>query len=450
MASVRKSNSHRSHFYFCELLYILILQFLVLLCDGRHNTLWAQQQDSIKHELIIDLEIRPRAEFRNNYKVVPADSVMPELYISQRNRLSLTYTTMALNVHASFQEIHVWNKAGEESAIGSINFYELYAEHSLAKNLSVRIGRQALSFDNGRIFSAAPWAQQSRSHEGVRLLYTKNKVITDLVWTFTRAYSTAFDQTYSPIASNQYKWLVVHHLKYTINPSLSFTTLNSIDVFEQLNDPDAYYFRLTNGGRVEYTRSDFYFTLSGYYQSGNNVALKNIHAYYIQPEIKTTLNKTTLRLGAEILSGDGEANQNVTHSFVPLYGVAWKFMGNMNLFARFPADVNNRGLVNPYLFISFQFDKKYSVRADGNLFYSQHSLTDARNKKAHKYLGFESDLSLNFKPLKSLELNFGFSFLLPEKSMEILNKVSDSDTIPVWSYLMISFNPILLQYKNVR
>ena len=96
--------------------------------------------------------------------------------------------------------------------------------------------------------------------------------------------------------------------------------------------------------------------------------------------------------------------------------------------------------MNPYLFILQKINSKLAIRADGHLFYSQHALLDENKKKAERYLGFENDLSLNYKPMKALDINFGFSYLLAQSSVALLNKVENSEKIPVWSYLMISFN----------
>ena len=425
--------------------YLLLIFIFICL---KANPLFSQSSDTLKREFTVDFEIRPRAEFRDNFKWTPADSLMPELYTSQRNRLSITYKTNKFKFHASPQEIHVWGKSAEFSRIGSINAFEFYIEPTLTKYFSARIGRQALSLDNGRIFSAAPWSQQSRAHEGIRLSYN-NKITTDLTIAFTRPYGKHFDAAYSPVASHQYKSLFVHHLKYKFKNQVTLTTINTFEVFEKSSKNGEHYQRVTNGGRLEYVQMGIYGTVNAYYQYGRNASSKTIRAYYIQPEISTNIEKTTIRLGAEILSGNKAGIPNdITHSFVPLYGVAWKFMGNMNFFTRFPADVNDKGLINPYLFLIYQLSKKMSLRADAHLFYSQYQLTDSNKNLAGKYLGFENDLSFNFKPVNKVEIIFGFSSAFVEKRMELLNKVSDSDKIPVWSYLMISFTPRLLQAKN--
>jgi len=426
-------------------LYLSI--FLITFVAGE---LFAQTSDTLRRELVVDFEMRPRVEYRDNFMWTAADSVMPKLYVTQRNRLSITYRTNWLRLHASPQEIHVWGKSRDFSQIGNLNFFELYAEPNILKNLSVRVGRQALSLDNGRIFSAAPWGQQSRAHEGIRFLY-KKKLETDLTIAFTRPYAKHFDPAYSPVAAHTYKYVFVHHLKYKFANPVTLTTINAIDIFKRTNGDLQYYERITNGGRLEYTRNWFYATINAYYQHGQTAASKKIRAYYIQPEISANTGRTLFRLGAEILSGNKSTTpKEVSASFVPLYGVAWKFMGNMNLFTRFPADVNEKGLVNPYLFIIHQAGKRLSFRGDAHLFYSQYPLLSEGSEIDGKYLGFESDLSFNYKPVKSLEIIYGFSFTVADKRMVLLNKVPDAGKIPVWSYLMISYVPRLLAQKWVK
>nr|WP_295927497.1 alginate export family protein [uncultured Dyadobacter sp.] len=425
------------------------MRFLLLFLAVLGNVARAQSPDTLRRELTIDLELRPRAEYRDNFVWTAADTTMPRLYVTQRNRLNINYRTNRLRLHASPQEIHVWGESGRFSRVGSVNFFEAFAEPFINRNLSVRVGRQAISLDNGRIFSAAPWGQQSRAHEGIRILY-KKKLETDLTFAFTRPYSKHFDAAYSPVAAHTYKYLIVHHLKHKINDHITLTTINAMDIFRRPADR-SYYQRITNGGRLEYNQNWLYGTVNAYYQYGENAGRKKIRAYYIQPEISANTGRTLFRLGAEILSGDRNAvSKEATASFVPLYGVAWKFMGNMNLFTRFPADVNEKGLVNPYLFIIHQAGKQLALRADAHLFYSQYPLLREGREIEGKYLGFESDLSLNYKPVKGVEIIYGLSLTVANDRMELFGKVRDAGKIPVWSYLMISFAPRLLNIRTAR
>jgi hypothetical protein len=440
---LKRKQMKNLHLHFWK---ILIAGFLISFV---FQITFAQDSDTLRNEILIDFEVRPRAEFRNNYILTPKDSSISEFYVSQRNRLNIYFRSRKLKAHASIQEIHLWGKSGDASSVGSINAFELYVEPYISKHLFLRVGRQGLSLDNGRLFSAAPWAQQGRSHEGIRLFFQKDKIATDLTFTFGRNYSTSFDPTYSPISANGYKSMLIHQFKIQMTDHLVLSSLNSTDRFENNNNPGTYYSRATSGGRIEYTKNSNYLTLNAHYQFGKNANQQNIRAFYLQPEISMIFSPVTLRLGAEILSGDNATSQdNYFRSFVPLYGVAWKFMGNMNLFTRFPADVKERGLLNPYLFVVCRVNKNLVLRADGNLFYSHHPLMGANNVKSSKYLGFENDLSLNYKTSKRIEVNFGFSYLIATESMALLGKVKDPNSIPVWSYLMVSYNPVLLNRKK--
>ncbi len=417
----------------------IILFFFVIL-----KPLFAQNaQDSIpKRELIIDLEIRPRAEVRENYRLASTDISESEFYISQRNRLGINYKSKFFNVVGSFQEIHLWNKNNKISTIGSINAYELYLEPIFSKYFSVRVGRQAITLDNGRIFSSAPWAQQGRTHEGIRFVVTKNNLNTDLLLATTRNFSTPYDPAYSPMNGINYKYLFVHFLKYKFANGFAISTINACDVFEQTNNTNVLISRQTNGGRLDFVNTRWLFTLSGYYQSGQISSGQKVKSFYFQPEITHNLNSTNIRLGTEFLSGQS-ANYtgDVTHAFVPLYGVVWRFNGNMNLFTKFPNDVNGRGLINPYLLVLQKISKKISLRLDAHLFYSQHQLNGFANSLSNNYLGLETDFTINYKPNNRFHINLSYDFYFADKSMEQLRKVSNANKIPMWGYLMISYKP---------
>ncbi|MDO1446927.1 hypothetical protein Q0590_11720 [Rhodocytophaga aerolata] len=252
----------------------MIRLYGILSCSLFYFSLYSQATDTWKEELNTHLDIRPRAEFRNNFMLAASDSTMPEIFASQRNRVHLTYQRRKLKFLASAQEIHLWGKQGKLSKTGSINFYELYLEPSLTKNLSFRIGRQGISLDNGRLFSDAPWSQQGRAHEGIRLLYASSRLAADLIAAFTRNYATHFDAAYSPVTAHTYTLLLVQHVKYALSKQFSFTLINSAEAFKRIDKTSGHYLRVTNGGRVEYLFNKLYLTLNGYSQYGENATRK--------------------------------------------------------------------------------------------------------------------------------------------------------------------------------
>lgn len=405
------------------------------------------QSDSTK-SFKVGLEFRPRLEFRDGYRQLPNDTTQAALFISQRSRVNITFEQKNFKFHTSIQDIRIWGQYGQFSAAGSLNVFEAYVESYLTKTLFIRTGRQKLELDNGRLFAEANWNQAGRAHDGLNIIYKNEKITSELITSFSQSAERVFETHYSPAGFSNYKLLNVHYLKAQIHKHVLLTTLNSADGYESKTSPRTLYMRGTSGGRLEFEKGKLYATLSGYYQYGQLQSGKEISAYYFQPELKIKSNKLTARLGAEYMSGDDATKASAfSRSFVPLYGVAWRFMGNMDYFTTFPSDLKNGGLIDSYLFLLFELNKKLTLRADAHLFFLQNNVLDVNNNTIDPYLGFENDLSFKYKANEFTVIEGGFSYMFAQKSMEAL-KGGDSDRIPVWSYLMVTFKPELFSHKS--
>lgn len=418
------------------------LFLIVLVCQSK-----AQQKDSLSGHLKVNAEIRPRAEYTSNYRLPPNDSIDPYFHITQRNRISMAYSREKWLIKSDFQEIHLWDENSRTGKTAGLNFYQLFFETKF-KSFNLRLGRQSVLLDNGRLFSDAPWAQQGRAHEGVRLMQRTEDLSNDLFFLFTRHYNSSFESAYSPVASNTYKYLLVYNLSYRFNERLSVNSVNAVDFLEKLNS-GTLYTRATAGGRIDLKNKNWSYTLNSYLQFGQNAKGQRLTAYYLQPEIKWTDAKYTFRLGAEIISGSSPGTENNRSAdFDVLYGVTWKFNGNMNVFTRFPADVGGKGLVNPYLFSQLQLNPKISIRNDFHLFYTEHLPGTSINQQTSRFLGFENDLSLKYVPIKQLEINCAFSLYQPTDSMRNLPKIQDTNKPAFWSYLMVSYSFDAVDFKH--
>ncbi|MGE0561245.1 MAG: alginate export family protein [Flavobacteriales bacterium] len=407
------------------------------------------QDTAIFKEFNIDLEFRPRAEYRDGYKQLKNDTTSPSYFVNQRTRLNITYQTEKFIFHTSLQDIRLYGQSGQFSSNVSIGVFETYVESFLSKIISLRIGRQKLDLDNNRLFSPANWSQQSRAHEGIRLIYKKECLLSELMGAFSQSNENIFNTNYSPVGFNNYKILGVHHLKWTANEKITLTTINATDGFEHKTNAKVLYLRTTSGGRIEYKTTNFYVTISGYYQYGSTPNGAKLSAFYIQPEIKYNASeKLTTWLGAEILSGDDATKKsNISNSFEPLYGVAHRFMGSMDYFTSFPKDVKNGGLINPYLFIQYAFNKKFSIKNDAHLFYTQNNVLNKNNNVINPFLAFENDISIKYRFNELITLDGGVAFMLAEKSMETIKGGSSTST-PTWAFVMITFKPELFRYKS--
>ncbi|CAN5385709.1 hypothetical protein BH09BAC5_BH09BAC5_18730 [soil metagenome] len=396
----------------------------------------------------IGLEFRPRFEYRDGYKQLPNDTSHAAFFATQRSRLYFTYTQPKFKFHTSIQDVRVWGQYGLVSTTGSLSVYEAYAEFYFSDKWFVRAGRQKIELDNGRLFSASNWSQAGKAHDGLDFIYNGAKVYSEFITCFNQTSEQTYETNFSPTTFTNYKLLNIHFLKVKLHKYITLTTLNAADGYQSKTSSRTLYERGTSGGRIAFEKGNLYATVCGYYQYGKLQSGKTIDAYYLQPEVQIKFKKLTTRLGAEYMSGDDATKpSDLSKSFVPLYGVAWKFMGNMDYFASFPTDVKKGGLFNPYLFLIFEINKNLFVRSDVHLFYLQNKVTDANSNVIDPYLGIENDLSLNYKWNDFTTIDFGFSYLFAGKSMETL-KGGNRNNVPISGYLMLTFQPEIFSLKK--
>jgi hypothetical protein len=433
-------------FNFTIAFLLLLLSFQKLVAQEVEDTV------AKKKEFIVEAEIRPRTEYRHGYRQLMPDTARPAFFTDQRSRLYFTYKTYRFIFHTSFQDVRVWGEQDPTTTNATVQVFEAYAEPSLTDKISVRVGRQKIMYDNQRLFAQNNWRQTGRAHEALRFMYRNTRLEADLIGAFNQengAQDRYTETDYSP-GFNNYKFLAANFIKWKYTDKITLTLINASDGFQDDSVKRENHFRFTNGGRIEYTQERLYLTVAGYYQYGRTRFGQNLRAFYVQPEVKYQLKPNfSIVLGAELLSGnDATKSDSTSHSFDPLYGVAHRFMGSMDYFTRFPGDLNNAGLLNPYLLLFYDLSKKISLRADGHLFYSQNDFV-SNETVIPRYLGFENDLLFIFNANKFTELQVGYSYLLPTQSMQYIKRFGNYKNWQDWAFIMVTFTPELYKWKSV-
>lgn len=442
-------------------------QILILLC-GMGAALPAQAQqlteaplpaasptepDTLQH-LALNLEFRPRTEFRNGYRALRSDSTKPAFFTENRTRLLLTYRRKGFRFHTSIQDVRVWGAEDPRTKEGSIQLFEGYVEPQFGQHWSIRIGRQVLMYDNQRLFAQNNWRQTGRAHDGVRFRYQAKGLETELFGAFNQesgAETRFFGTSYAPDFAN-YKVLLVHYLRYQPVKSFTLTTLHANDAFQDEDDVQITHWRETSGGRVEWEpNKKFYATAAAYYQYGRTPEGQPVRSWYVQPEMRVKpCSKLTLRGGAEVFSGDDALKQDgITRSFDALYGVNHRFLGSMDYFIRFPGDLRNAGLIAPYLFAFFQVHPKLLLRGDGHLFYNSEDLyAEGQLQPLDRYLGLENDWLIRYDPNDFTSIDLGVSMGWFSQSMETIQSGGNSKLLQTWGFLMITITPELLHWSG--
>ncbi|GAB4423236.1 MAG: alginate export family protein [Bacteroidia bacterium] len=403
----------------------------------------------------IGLEFRPRTEFRDGYRVLRSDTTGPAFFTEGRSRILLDYRRPGFAFHTAIQDVRVWGEQAPASTTGTIQVFESYVEPSLGDRLALRLGRQRIMYDNQRLFAQNDWRQNAGSHDALRLLYRDDRLEADLLGAFNQeqgAQNRFAGTDFSPGFKN-YKALLVAYARYRAGEHLAVIGLHASDMYQDADSVRLHHWRHTSGGRLTYARAGHTLTLAAYYQYGHTARGQGLSAYYLQPEwqYKARL-RWTLRLGAELFSGDdGLRPSAVSRSFDALYGVNHRFLGSMDYFTRFPDDPNGVGLVAPYLFLFCDLGEKLTLRADAHLFFSQNNFVLPGQATAiGRFLGFEQDLLVRFRPNSYTLLDLGYSYLLATPSMAAIKRGDLSGgRYQQWAYVMATFTPRLFRSVQI-
>ncbi len=426
----------------------------------QQNTISQNKADSLRAEysinqqttlpdkkLRIDAEFRPRMEFRNGYQQLRNDTSSGAFFTNQRLRVSANYTFNSRFVmQVSVQDLRVWGQQDPRSTSASLQLFEGWAEAYITNKFSIRVGRQRLIYDNQRLFAENDWRLSAAVHDALNFRFYTSKLSSELALAFNQSSERYFGTDYAPSGFSNYKFLAVNYIRYKINNQYTLTGINSTDGYQDKINPEKINFRYTLGGRFEWEMNGLYSTVSAYYQAGKNNSGINLSAWYVQPEIRFTSEKNFVaRIGAEIFSGNNNWTTNLTdHSFVPLYGVAHRFNGSMDLITKFPGDVGGAGLVNPYLFLIQPLSSKIEFRADFHTFYHQQGYYTINDIKTDRYLGFENDFLITYKSNAVTKVDLGVSYMLPTETFEIVKNSGNSKYNLTWIYLSLTFRPQLL------
>lgn len=411
------------------------LTFIILLCfSGMLN---AQQFD-------LSAELRPRFENKHGFKTLQATDADGVNFISQRTRLNFGFKNEKLNLFVSMQNVRVWGDVSTLSSDDSATaLHEAWAEVIISPELSLKLGRQEIVYDDSRIFGNVGWAQQARSHDAFLFKYkpnANNKL--DIGLALNADSQAGVDNLYSNAAgykSFQYAW---YHGKFNAF-GLSFLALNTGIEYLDGTDQTIDYMQ-TVGPRLTYKSGDFNANAATYFQTGKSLNTA-VNASYFTANVGYKVSSDfSLGLGFELLSGkDMDDSSADTKSFAPLFGTNHKFNGWMDYFY-VGNHANSVGLTDISATLAYS-KNKFSAKIIPHLFSSAADVYSGSNKMDNN-LGTEIDLNLGYKLASDITISAGHSQMFATDTMEVL-KGGNKDENNSWTWLMFTFKPKLFSHK---
>ncbi len=405
----------------------------------------AQVKDA---HLSIDLTVRPRAEFRNGSFTLKEPEDEPAFFISQRTRLRILFGITRLKIGVGAQNIRVWGESGqiapEEGNNTMLN--EAWAEYEFLKGLSVRVGRQALVYDDERILGSLDWNQAGRWHDLALIKYEPNGHKLHVGMAYSQDQENKLNNFYSA-PGNNYKSMLLFWYERMLNEKYKFSLLFLNTGFQVLSDSSMAHMQ-TFGGNFYRTGDPLSFTTTFYYQSGKNAMKQRVNAFLASLYGNYRIDDHwDVQAGIDFLTGRDmdEAESLKTSEFNPLYGTHHKFYGLMDYFYA-GASHGNVGLWDKYVGASCRLSPDFSIKLAGHFFNSAAKVIAEEKQKS--YLGTEFDLTYTWDLIKGVRFSGGYSQMFATESMETVKERGDHSLYHNWIWAMLLVDVRILELNK--
>lgn len=436
-------------------------------------------------------QFRPRAEFRDGYTTLQAKDVETAAFTGQRTRLNVGFTGYRFKFFVAVQDVRVWgqdastiNRATTAENNG-VQLHEAWGEIMLVdttstiQNLSLKIGRQEISYDDQKVIGGLDWLQQARYHDAIVLKYANKG--------WTADFGAAFNQNKELLAGTIYNGVPPATAGYPAGTNGLGTNYKSLEYFYLakkfffgdisflfLSDNFNKYTNVTAGTPPVVTKvneqgiwtrntTGFYYNVNAsrkikfegsfYHQFGHDkngrVLSSNLASITSTVQVG---RKLFIGPGIDYLSGnDGTKAVTATsknNQFDPLYGTPHKFWGSMDYFYT-SSGFGAQGLLNYFLKSKYNLKDNLTLFADLHGFQSANSLSDGAGGKQTSYLGTELDLKISYNMTKMINIEGGYSFMKATNSMASaqVKNVANANLSPQWAYVMVNIKPNFLN-KN--
>lgn len=394
-------------------------------------------------------QIRPRAEYRHGYKSLFDDNYDPATAISQRTRLKFFYSSPKFKTMFSFQNINIWGelKTNTNYDVNGFSVYQAWGELFVDPELSLKLGRQEINYDDQRLFSISNWGQAGRRHDAILFKYEPENFQIHLGAAFNQ---DADKDTGTFYGQNNYKSLQFMRFHYDDKSlSVSFYILNNgfaHNVVENSISKQYIRYSQTVGPFVSFKKEDYSLNASAYYQFGKNSKNKDLSAYLLGALFNYKVTKNFgIGIGGELISGNNQ-DELVTedHEFVLSFTSSHKFNGSMDYFYSSKGH-GGVGLLDIYMPITYKYDKLQFV-LNPHYFAANANIINKNKVIMDKFLGVELDFNVNYSLANDLSIELGYSQMFGTESLQLV-KGGNYKLTQNWAYVMFTFTPSIFKFN---
>ena len=398
-------------------------------------------------------EIRPRVEYRHGYRSLIDDGVKPGFAISQRTRLNMKYYSKQFNSVISVQDIRIWGdvKTGNKSDVNGFMVHQAWGELFLTQKLSVKVGRQTISYDDQRIFGASDWTQQARSNDALLVKFTQSETsMIHLGFAYNQSEEKDTGNFYSLnyYKAVQYAW--AHHEFKNVAVSFLFGNFGiPFNTITGENTPvqKIRYYQIV-GPYFTFKTGDFKINLAAYYQSGKNVRNVQKSAWFAGGGAVYAFNRFSLGAGFQYLTGNDQVNpDNKDHEFVITSGTGHKFNGWMDYFYA-GSPHKGVGLLDVNVPVTYKKDK-FSSEFQIHYYRAAANVKDPENptKLMNTTLGTEAGIKITYAFSPEMNVSGGYSQMFGTETLQTL-KGGNHQLTQNWAWIMLTFSPAFFRSEK--
>lgn len=444
--------------------------------------LTALSHSQAKAQFTLTGQLRPRTELRDGQGTLQKKGDDAALFTSQRARLNAGFTGYRFKVFMALQDVRVWGQDASSinrnttEANNGLMLHEAWGEIFLndtvskIKNLSLKIGRQEIAYDDQKVIGGLDWLQQARRHDAVVLKFANKGWIADIgaafnqnsektVGTVYNGIPTAYGAGTNGIGTMYKSFQYAYVGKKFFFGDLSFLffkdDFNKYTTVAAVKTPvQGVWSRTTTGlyYNANLTRK-INLTGSYYYQGGRNKDGRILSANLAS--ITSTVQvsrKLFVGPGIDYLSGtDGTkavTADSRSNLFDPLYGTPHKFWGGMDYFY-VASGFGNQGLMNYFLKAKYNAKDNLIFFAELHGFESANKVSNGAGGTQTSYLGTELDLKMSYNFTKLINIEAGYSYMKATNTMASaqVKNVSNANLSPQWAYVTLNIKPDFLAKK---
>jgi hypothetical protein len=413
----------------------------------------AQEADN---EFSLDAQVVTRGELRaGGFKADSLDKYRRSQFILGKYRITADYKRSWLEVKMSPQFAGIWGQSG-----ASINLYEGWANLQSKDGLFVKIGRQELNYDNGRIIGNDDWTMTAPTHDVVKLGYEGENYKVHLMTAYNQnADSIAMGNSYYSGGLQPYKMMQTLWCHYDTPKKLFGVSLVGMNIGMQSvkqGETDVTYYQQLVGTYMAFRPK--YWSLEGefYYQLGKEEHGMPVDAF--MGSVKATVRpseKYSFFAGYDHLSGDkffsvpvdgnlGLVQHDKIRGFNAIFGSHHEFYGAMDFFyMKNYYHGFTPGLQNLYIGGNVSPVDGLSL----NAVYHFYAIATDLGYLDSKTLGHEVDFSASYAFSKAVSVSAGYTYMRGTDTMVILQQIQEvtEQRQLHWAWVMLAVKPTLFQ-----